>query len=174
MGGGEVTLANAGLVSFGETIGETDDSKLMPAFTAEFEKYCREHFIGWDKEAHGEGLTRTWSGILTWVKDWLPVVGEVPGKKGLFVSAGFHGASGRRRRALPARRSQLLTPAPSSSPGHGMSRIFLTAKALASTLETGEWDPILPESFKYTAERLDRCKDLGLEFGSYARGDRAD
>lgn len=48
----------------------------------------KENFTGWGEEGYGEGLTRVWTGILTSVKDYLPLVGEVPGKAGLFVSAG--------------------------------------------------------------------------------------
>lgn len=94
-------------------------------------KYCKEKYAGWGDEALGEGLTRVWTGILTEVKDTLPVVGQVPGKKGMFVSVGFH--------------------------GHGMSRIFAVGRALAETLRTGEWnEDLLPRSFEYTAERLER------------------
>jgi hypothetical protein len=39
----------------------------------------------------GEGATRTWSGLMTDSKDALPVVGEVPGKEGMYLSAEFHG-----------------------------------------------------------------------------------
>lgn len=53
--------------------------------------YCRTRFAGWAEEAFGEGATRTWSGLLTDSKDTLPLVGEVPGKKGMYLSAGFHG-----------------------------------------------------------------------------------
>jgi len=46
------------------------------------------NFIDWGAEAHGEGLTRTWVGIMASSKDELPLVGGVPGKEGLYVAAG--------------------------------------------------------------------------------------
>lgn len=53
--------------------------------------YCKTRFANWGDEVHGEGATRTWSGLMTDSKDALPLVGEVPGKDGMFLSAGFHG-----------------------------------------------------------------------------------
>ena len=50
--------------------------------------YCPAHFKGWGKEGYGEGCTRVWSGILSAVKDFLPVVGEIPEQKGMFIAAG--------------------------------------------------------------------------------------
>lgn len=100
--------------------------------------YCRTHFTGWGHEALGEGLSRTWSGIITNVRDALPVVGEAPGRPGLYLAAGFN--------------------------GHGMSRVFSVGQALATTMRTGEWDERLPRSFEWTQERLMRCarKDAEL------------
>jgi len=51
--------------------------------------YCKKNFVDWGEEAYGEGLTRVWTGILTSVKDYLPLVGEIPSSPGLFISAGF-------------------------------------------------------------------------------------
>lgn len=48
----------------------------------------KENFVGWGEEGYGEGLTRTWCGILSAVKDWVPLVGEIPGKKGVSMTAG--------------------------------------------------------------------------------------
>lgn len=99
--------------------------------------YCRTHFTGWGPEALGEGLTRTWSGIITNVKDSLPVVGEAPGRPGLFLAAGFN--------------------------GHGMSRVFSVGQALEHTMRTGEWYDRLPRSFEWTHERLQRCARVDAE-----------
>ncbi len=48
----------------------------------------RENFEDWGDEAMGEGLTRTWTGILSTVKDFVPLVGEVPGARGVSLVAG--------------------------------------------------------------------------------------
>lgn len=50
--------------------------------------------------------------------------------------------------------------------GHGMSRIFVCARAYAQTLRTGGgWDAtLLPESFKLTEERLRRVREEQIAF----------
>jgi glycine/D-amino acid oxidase-like deaminating enzyme len=91
-------------------VGNDDDSAVMPQWTsctslllapatsysrkaisAVLANYCKTRFTGWGPEAYGEGATRTWSGLMTDSKDALPLVGEVPGKEGMYLSAGFHG-----------------------------------------------------------------------------------
>jgi len=63
------------------------------ALTLGLAEYCKENFIGWGEEAPGEGSVRSWSGIICASRDLLPLVGEVPGKEGLWVAVGFHGES---------------------------------------------------------------------------------
>jgi glycine/D-amino acid oxidase-like deaminating enzyme len=36
-------------------------------------------------------LTRSWTGVLTYVLDYRPLVGPVPDSPGLYLAAGFHG-----------------------------------------------------------------------------------
>lgn len=49
--------------------------------------------------------------------------------------------------------------------GHGMSRIFTTARGYADTLKTGTWDEkLLPRGFELTPERLRRAHDTEEEF----------
>ncbi|KAK4686734.1 hypothetical protein P7C73_g3382, partial [Tremellales sp. Uapishka_1] len=136
LGGGAAPLIRAGKLS--PTVSDaTDDSSTIKVWDDWLAKYCPEHFEGWGPEGKGEGLTRVWSGILSQVKDKLPVVGPVPGKEGLFLAAGFH--------------------------GHGMSRIFSTGRALASTMKTGVFDEkLLPRSFELTTERLNRVRDMAV------------
>ncbi|KAL7415205.1 FAD dependent oxidoreductase-domain-containing protein [Mrakia frigida] len=111
-----------------------NDSQVGEEWTKLLADYCKTNFVNWGEEGYGEGLTRVWTGILTSVKDYLPLVGEVPSSPGLFVSAGFE--------------------------GHGMSRIFSCARALSQTLQTGSWDDsLLPRSFEITAERLERVQE---------------
>jgi hypothetical protein len=60
---------------------------------ADLNRYMPENFVDWGPEGYGEGLTRTWTGILSTVKDWLPLVGQVPGKKGVSLVAGVCASS---------------------------------------------------------------------------------
>ena len=63
-----------------------------------------------------------------------PHVGEVPGKPGQYICAGFN--------------------------GHGMPVIFLAARGLAEIMQTGaDLEQNLPRIFKTTAERLQTARD---------------
>lgn len=67
--------------------------------------------------------------------DGLPSVGEVPGKKGVWISAGFD--------------------------GHGMPVIWLTMEGLADMVMDGTSfeDSGIPRIYKTTAERLESERD---------------
>ncbi|KAI5449373.1 hypothetical protein NCC49_004777 [Naganishia albida] len=125
-----------------QRVGNEDDSGVMPQWTNFLANYCKTRFTNWGEELHGEGATRTWSGLMTDSKDALPLVGEVPGKEGMFLSAGFH--------------------------GHGQSRIFIIAQGLAETLKTGQWPSRLPVSFKLTKERLERSRHVPEVLDEYS------
>lgn len=64
-----------------------------------------------------------------------PHVGEIPGKPGQYICAGFN--------------------------GHGMPVIFLTAKGLAEIIQTGKsFEEVnLPRIFKSTAKRLQTAQE---------------
>jgi hypothetical protein len=93
-------------------------------------EYCGKTFDDWGDEAPGEGGTRVWSGIQCASRDTLPLVGAVPGRKGLWVNVGHH--------------------------GHGMGRIPFITRSLAATITTGQWDARLPRCFEITEKRLDK------------------
>ncbi|KAL1406256.1 hypothetical protein Q8F55_007951 [Vanrija albida] len=140
LGGGWAPLLEAGELR-GRVFGETNDGpgSIDPALTKVLKSFMKDTFTGWGAEAHGEGLTREWTGIMSTSKDWLPLVGEVPGSAGLSIVGGFA--------------------------GHGMSRIFTTARGYADTLATGRWDgALLPPAFELTAERLERVAALHEQF----------
>lgn len=65
----------------------------------------------------------------------MPHVGEVPGKQGQYLMAGFN--------------------------GHGMPQILLTAKAMAVMLKDGKpFEELgLPKVFKASKERLEDTRD---------------
>jgi glycine/D-amino acid oxidase-like deaminating enzyme len=141
------------VVAFAEGIGEkrdvwevTDDSYVKPELKkcentsarndeagadgsgSGLYEYCGKAFDDWGDEAPGEGGTRVWSGIQCASRDTLPLVGAVPGRKGLWVNVGHH--------------------------GHGMGRIPFITRSLARTITTGQWDGRLPSCFEITEERL--------------------
>ncbi|KAK8845644.1 hypothetical protein IAR55_006360 [Kwoniella newhampshirensis] len=135
IGGGDDDLVDNRTHEEGFNLFIEDDSKPMEAWTKLQSKYMPNNFPRWGEEAEGEGLDRAWGGILTRTKDTLPLIGEVPGKKGMLIAAGFH--------------------------GHGQSRIFSVAKALSKQLATGRYDTeLLPQSFELTMERLQRCRTV--------------
>ncbi|WVQ83329.1 hypothetical protein IAT38_005468 [Cryptococcus sp. DSM 104549] len=110
-----------------------DDSVVMPSMHNWMKEYCARTFEGWGKEAHGEGLVRSWTGIMGASRDHLPLIGEVPGSPNLFAAVAFH--------------------------GHGMARILTATRGLAHLLKTSKWDVRLPVSFKITKERLRRARE---------------
>jgi glycine/D-amino acid oxidase-like deaminating enzyme len=96
LGGGTAPLVRAGAVPMSRIHGNDDDSEtsIDPAITAEHAAFMR-HFRGWGEQAYGEGLVRTWVGVLSSVRDWLPLVGDVPGAPGLSLAAGVSSGGAR-------------------------------------------------------------------------------
>lgn len=94
LGGGAAPLVKDGLLPLSTIYGNVDDSErsIDPEATKDLAWFMRDNFVGWGEEAYGEGLTRTWVGVLTHVKDWLPLVGDVPGSEGLSLAAGVSSA----------------------------------------------------------------------------------
>lgn len=80
--------------------------------------------------------------------DALPFVGDIPGKKGQFVAAGYNGHG--------EFVSDVSREAANGLPG--MARIFLCAPSLASYILEGEWDAEMPKSFQITPERIEHLK----------------
>lgn len=66
-----------------------DDSSLIVPAAHYFDNYMQEHFVGW--EDSGAKVDQIWTGIMGYNSDGLPSVGEVPGRQGCFVAAGFEG-----------------------------------------------------------------------------------
>ncbi len=50
----------------------------------------KDTMAGWGEQAVGEGLTRSWMGVMALTIDRLPLVGAVPGQTGLYIMAGFN------------------------------------------------------------------------------------
>lgn len=118
--------------------GVTDDAHLIAPAADYFDGLMQARFHGW--EASGAVTDSVWTGIMGWSADFMPFIGEVPGKPGQYIIAGFS--------------------------GHGMPLVYLASKGLAEMMrgektfeETG-----MPSVFKPTQERLDSEKNeiLGI------------
>ena len=106
-----------------------DDSTLIEPAVSYFDGYMQKHFNGW--EASGAYTDQVWTGIMGWSADFMPWIGEVPGKTGQYICAGFS--------------------------GHGMPLIHLSSLAVAKMVVHGcEFEKTeLPFVFKPTRERLE-------------------
>jgi glycine/D-amino acid oxidase-like deaminating enzyme len=139
IGGGLGRLPHAGPSEYGTV----DDSVLNPAIS----KYLHESLTGyfgaenWGETSEAEASRRVvqeWTGIMGATADGRPFVGEVPGKKGMWISAGFN--------------------------GHGMVLCLKSAEALVKMMEArgAEGKPQwFPESFLITQDRLQKCRFRG-------------
>lgn len=118
--------------------GVTDDSKLIEPAATYFDGLMQRHFSGWEES--GAYTDSVWTGVMGWTSDSMPYIGEVPGKKGQYIAAGFN--------------------------GHGMPLIHLASKALAEIIREEKTfeETDLPTVFKATIERLQSTKNdiLGI------------
>lgn len=115
-----------------------DDSSVNPAVINNLLSMPREHFVSWVGDGNNQNDVRyAWSGILGFTPDGYPYVGEVPGKRGQFVLAGFN--------------------------GHGMARGFLIVNALCQLMYGEPIHPPLPDVYLDIAARLRRTDRLWNE-----------
>jgi glycine/D-amino acid oxidase-like deaminating enzyme len=109
-----------------------DDSVLILPAASYFDKYMQTHFVGW--EDSGATVDQIWSGIMGYCSDGFPHVGEVPGKKGLYLAAGFE--------------------------GHGMPVIYLAMAGVAKLIEGKNWgESGIPRVYETTQKRLESERD---------------
>lgn len=102
-----------------------------------FDGYMQRYFRGW--EVSGAYTDKVWTGIMGYSSDGFPHVGEVPGKSGQLICAGFS--------------------------GHGMPQIYLSAKAIADmvvSVKTVE-EVDLPRVYRVSKARLDSETNVTLE-----------
>ncbi|KAF7531068.1 hypothetical protein G7054_g9244 [Neopestalotiopsis clavispora] len=106
-----------------------DDSKLIEPAKHYFDDLMQRTFMGWENS--GAHVDKIWTGIMGYSSDWMPHVGDVPGKPGQMIMAGFS--------------------------GFGMPLILLTAKGVVQMLREGKKfeDTGVPTLFKATQQRLD-------------------
>jgi len=111
----------------------TDDSVLIDAAQEYYDNYMQRTFRGW--EGSDAQVSQIWTGVMGYSFDDLPHVGEVPGRDGMFVLAGWNG------HGMPtAWRS-----------GEGVARMVARGMAFE---ETG-----MPRLFKTTRERIKRAQE---------------
>jgi glycine/D-amino acid oxidase-like deaminating enzyme len=106
-----------------------DDSTLISPAEKYFDNYMQTHFTDWeDSEAR---VDRIWTGIMGYNSDSLPSVGEVPGREGCYIAAGFE--------------------------GHGMPVIYLTMKGIAEMVRDRKTfeEVRIPRIYKTSKERLE-------------------
>lgn len=114
-----------------------DDNQLIEPAKNYFDGYMQRHFRGW--EDSGAYTDKVWTGIMGYSSDGFPFVGQVPGKEGQLICAGFS--------------------------GHGMPQIFLSAKAIAQMALEGTKmeDTELPRLYWTSQERLDSKTNVTLD-----------
>lgn len=121
-----------------------DDSALIPGADEYFrEGYMQRLFHGWEES--GATVTDIWTGVMGYSADLMPWVGEVPGRQGIFVVAGFT--------------------------GHGMPRILGCSKAVARLVKAalGEGritigDTGIPAPYWVTKDRLEGTRNIAREY----------
>ncbi|KAF1991207.1 FAD dependent oxidoreductase superfamily protein [Aulographum hederae CBS 113979] len=120
-GAGDVIYGGGRFISKTKDLGITDDSKVNEAI-AQYVKWSVPDVFG--REAWGKGSkeVRDWSGITCYTPDSFPLVGEVPGQKGLWASVGMN--------------------------GHGMAMALRSAEALVGMMTTGKEPSWFPKCFR--------------------------
>ncbi|KAF2829042.1 FAD dependent oxidoreductase-like protein [Ophiobolus disseminans] len=137
IGGGLGRLPEAGKSEYGTV----DDGSLNPHIST----YLRHSLAGyfgastWGEKTDVDAEQRVvqeWTGIMGATADGRPYVGEVPGKKGVWIAAGFN--------------------------GHGMVLCLKSAEALVGMMDE-KWGRVewFPESFVVNGERM----EVGEGFG---------
>jgi glycine/D-amino acid oxidase-like deaminating enzyme len=122
----------------------TDDSALIPGAEEYFTGYMQRMFHGWEESR--AAVTDIWTGVMGYSSDLVPWVGEVPGKPGIFVNAGFT--------------------------GHGMPRILGCAEALAALVREDVQslrETRLPAPYWVTDERLKAESSITREYMAGSR-----
>jgi glycine/D-amino acid oxidase-like deaminating enzyme len=136
IGGGLNRLPEAGASEYGTV----DDSQLNPEVSTylhgSLEGYFGAENWGANTEAAGsERIVQEWTGIMGATADGRPFVGEVPGSKGMWISAGFN--------------------------GHGMVLCLKAAEALVEMIQGRGRPEWFPESFGITEERVRKARFEG-------------
>ncbi|KAH5153088.1 hypothetical protein HBH69_133740 [Parastagonospora nodorum] len=128
IGGGLGRLDGGGQGEYGTV----DDSRLNNDISGYLKGSLKGYFgtETWGDDNDEDRIVQEWTGIMGATADGRPFVGEVPGNKGLWISAGFN--------------------------GHGMVLCLKSAEALVDMI-TGKGVPgWFPASFEISAERMEK------------------
>jgi glycine/D-amino acid oxidase-like deaminating enzyme len=96
LGGGDLEHPE-GLIG---PLGDSDDSVMNDEIATALKEFPEAQFEGWSQPADRTVQDRTpqevletvvWTGIMGISKDCLPFLGELPGKEGQYIAAGYHG-----------------------------------------------------------------------------------
>ena len=81
-------------------LGDSDDSVMNQEIAISLKQFPENVFEGWSRFEDGNekvgdpkntSETKVWTGIMGISKDYLPFLGELPGKEGQYIAAGYHG-----------------------------------------------------------------------------------
>ncbi|KAF5228925.1 hypothetical protein FAUST_10724 [Fusarium austroamericanum] len=106
-------------------VGDLDDSTTTPEIVKALIEFPTSFMKDWVAELPPRNV---WSGIMGFTADEVPFVGNVPGRPGQFVVAGFM--------------------------GHGMARVFLTIRSLLQLAHSEEVDSRVPKMYFDVEKRL--------------------
>lgn len=137
MGGGLVRAPEHGLKEFGTT----DDTTLNETIREYLKEASPRYFgRGWGEDNPAGRVRKEWTGIMGYSADGFPLVGEVPGRPGLWASCSFQ--------------------------GNGMVLCWMSAKALAAMMDGREaeeqLDSWFPSVFRISEERMAKRFDSSL------------
>ncbi|KAJ3023210.1 UNVERIFIED_CONTAM: hypothetical protein HDU68_008731 [Siphonaria sp. JEL0065] len=151
---GSVVLGGMRYLSEGMDVGVSDDraESLNGTVSKSLRKYLGRMFDGVvEKEVQVEN---EWAGIMGFTVDGFPFVGELKGE----FNTGIDGRKGCGGEFIIA-----------GFTGHGMSRCFLSAEALAKMVAGGKVPNTFPQSFMISKERLERSTDRKLDVSVFGR-----
>ncbi|KAI1120448.1 FAD dependent oxidoreductase [Nemania abortiva] len=128
--GGRLTSAvSDGLNEYGTTDDTTEDADTMRDLGNLLPQYFGDN---WGEDDPEGRIRKQWTGIMGYGPDGLPFVGEMPGEKDLWVSAGFQ--------------------------GHGMVLCWMSARALVEMMEGRDGEELrgwFPDVFRVSEPRFD-------------------
>lgn len=127
IGGGSTKAQNEGIHEFGTT----DDTTIDPVILSYLKDSAETRFgSNWGKDSPEGRLRNAWTGIMGYSADGFPLIGQIPNRTGLYISASFQGS--------------------------GMVLCSESAKALVSIInneDDADLEKWFPKAFRMTSER---------------------
>ncbi|KAH8890524.1 FAD dependent oxidoreductase [Thozetella sp. PMI_491] len=147
IGGGLVRSPEDGLLEYGTTDDTSVSQPISEYLRETTPRYFGPHWGADDAEGR---IRREWTGIMGYSPDGFPLVGEVPGAEGLWVSASFQ--------------------------GHGMVLCWMCARALVEMMEGRDGEDLrawFPEAFRVSKQRMAKRFRGGLHTTAAVEDDGA-